>query len=75
MAKDPRTKAGAGGGGNVVDIGRACCGEDCKKTATRAEYCEEHFTWFKEGLITKEGRKPRDFDKKYQDFMNRRKTG
>lgn len=72
MAKDPRQKQGAQGA--AAETGKTCCAEDCKKPMTRAEYCEEHFQWFKEGLITKEGKKPRDFDKKYQAYLHRRKA-
>ena len=62
--------SGKDGKSNVIDLAsRKCCEETCKKTSTRAGFCEEHFTWYKEGLITNEGHRPRDFDKKYQLFL------
>ncbi|MFZ4403798.1 MAG: hypothetical protein ACOYOK_06820 [Pseudobdellovibrionaceae bacterium] len=55
---------------NVIQLGTAkCLADDCKKTGLRAGFCKEHFDWFKEGLITKEGHKAVDFDKKYQHFV------
>jgi hypothetical protein len=58
------------GKSNVIDLAsRKCCEETCKKTSSRAGFCDEHFSWYKEGLITNEGHRPRDFDKKYQLFM------
>lgn len=41
-----------------------CITEGCKKSAERAEFCTEHFSWFKIGLITKRGAKAKDFEKK-----------
>ena len=62
-------------GGSVIKGGvvplllpGACMAEDCKGKSQKAGFCFEHFDWFKEGLITKEGRKPSDFDKKYFDY-------
>ncbi|PWU22825.1 MAG: hypothetical protein C5B49_00050 [Bdellovibrio sp.] len=46
-----------------------CRAEECSKKPDRAGFCGEHYTWFKWGLITLEGYKARDFDKKYQDFL------
>ncbi len=54
---------------NVVPLGSAkCCAEDCKSKPTRAGFCAEHFDWFKAGLITKEGAKASDFDKKHYHY-------
>ena len=60
---------------NVVELSSSKCkAEGCKSKATRAEFCDEHFEWFKEGLITKEGLKAMDFDKKYYHYNNRKKA-
>lgn len=58
-------------GGNVVGLNRCTC-EGCNKRAEMMNYCKEHYEWFKFGLITKEGKRPTDFDKKYQAFMKKR---
>lgn len=59
--------------GNVVTLSsNKCLSEDCKKKPEKAGFCAEHFEWFKEGMITREGVKARDFDKKYHDFMRRK---
>ena len=59
---------------NVVSIVvDRCKAEGCKSKATRAGFCEEHYLWFKEGLVTAEGHPAKDFDKKYQQFMKTRK--
>lgn len=50
-----------------------CRGEDCKKKPELAGFCQEHFAWFKWGLITMQGAKSRDFEKKYQGFLNAKK--
>lgn len=50
-----------------------CSVENCKKKAVRMNFCEEHYLWFKEGLVNKEGRKPKDFDKKYQNYLRKNK--
>ena len=78
-------KAGAdkGGGGhkpatltapskhNVLALPGVCLADECKKRSEKANFCMEHFDWFKEGLVTKEGRRPSDFDKKYFDYTRR----
>lgn len=51
-----------------------CREEECKKKPERAGFCSEHYDWFKWGLITMEGYKARDFDKKYQGFMQAKKS-
>ncbi len=54
---------------NVVALGPTkCTAEECKKKPERAGFCAEHFDWFKAGLITKEGVKASDFDKKYYAY-------
>ncbi len=74
MATENKKKPAAATAGhdNVVQIASNCKCEGCKKKASRANFCDEHFVWFKEGLITKEGVRPRDFDKKHQDWMARK---
>ena len=57
----------------VHQLNGGCMAEICKKKSEKAGFCMEHFDWFKEGLITKEGRKPSDFEKKYFNYMQRRK--
>ncbi len=48
-----------------------CISEDCKKKPERAGFCEEHYFWFKEGLLTIDGYKAKDFDKKYHAWLRR----
>ena len=82
MAKENQTPpAGGVGGGarpvgkkdNVVALPGMCMAEECKQKSVKANFCMEHFDWFKEGLITKEGRRPSDFDKKLSDYNRRKK--
>lgn len=55
---------------NVVSLqSMKCKAEGCKKKPERADFCSEHYLWFKEGLITAEGYHAKDFDKKYQIFL------
>jgi len=55
---------------NVIQLGPTkCCGEGCNKKPDRAGFCAEHFEWFKAGLMTKEGNKAADFEKKHYHFM------
>jgi hypothetical protein len=49
-----------------------CMADTCKHKSEKANFCMEHFDWFKEGLITKEGRKPTDFEKKHFDYQRRK---
>lgn len=54
---------------NVVALGPTkCIAEDCKAKPQKAGFCPEHFEWFKAGLITKDGAKAADFDKKYYHY-------
>ncbi|GIL18859.1 MAG: hypothetical protein BroJett040_26100 [Oligoflexia bacterium] len=58
---------------NVVPLTAAkCVGEDCKKKPERAGFCSEHYEWFKEGLLTIDGYKAKDFDKKYHAWLLRK---
>jgi hypothetical protein len=52
--------------------GGGCLAEGCGKGSERAEFCTEHFQWFKIGLITKTGARAKDFDKK---FMQHTRAG
>ena len=55
----------------VLALPGMCLAEGCKMRSEKANFCMEHFDWFKEGLVTKEGRKPTDFDKKFFDYTRR----
>lgn len=72
MAKK-ESAGGASGGGNVVAMPANCCVDKCGKKIDRMNFCTEHYTWFKEGLVTKAGQRPSDFDKKYQAYVSRKK--
>ncbi len=58
-------------GGNVVVLTK-CSAEGCSKKTDLLNFCNEHYDWFKYGLLTKEGHHPSDFDKKYQAYMKRK---
>ena len=54
---------------NVISLGSLkCLSDDCKAKPARASFCNEHFNWFKLGLITKEGHRAPDFDKKFHHY-------
>lgn len=60
---------------NVVLLDSAkCCTEGCKKKIDKAGFCSEHFDWFKAGLITREGVKASDFEKKYYHYISAKKA-
>jgi len=48
-----------------------CAAQECKKGPEKANFCKEHFVWFKEGLITIGGDRSKDFDKKYHAWLRR----
>jgi len=57
---------------NVVSlVANKCTAEGCKAKPHRASFCDEHYMWFKEGLLTLEGHKAKDFDKKYHAWLRR----
>lgn len=56
---------------NVIAFPVKCAVDGCKSKPRRLHFCQEHFAWFKEGLITREGAKAKDFDKKHQDMQKR----
>ncbi len=53
-----------------------CLSEACKHPVSKAGFCTEHFGWFKEGLITIQGKKVPDFDKKWvaHEFREQKKA-
>ena len=69
MSKDKTN----GSASNVVPLSTNCCVEKCAKKGDRLNFCTEHYAWFKEGLVSRKGAQPTDFDKKYQAFMMRSK--
>lgn len=58
----------------VSNLPTACKAQGCKKKSDKLDFCNEHYDWFKFGLITREGAKPIDFDKKYQSYMKHKKV-
>lgn len=50
-----------------------CVCDGCNKKADLMEMCGEHYDWFKFGLVTKEGKRPTDFDKKYTAYVKMQK--
>lgn len=58
---------------NVVPMAATkCVAEECKQKPSRAGFCEEHYQWFKEGLLTMDGYRAKDFDKKYHAWQRRK---
>lgn len=72
MAKENKTPTPSPN--NVVSLPTNCPVEGCGKKPQRSLFCAEHFIWFKEGLISRKGEKPKDFDKKYQAFLRKNKA-
>ncbi len=60
--------AAAAATSNVIPLSK-CCAEGCSKKSDLLNFCNEHYDWFKFGVITKEGKRPSDFDKKYQAYQ------
>jgi len=54
---------------NVAELPKKC--PVCNGKSQRAGFCDEHFLWFKEGLVNRKGEKPKDFDKKFQNFRRK----
>jgi hypothetical protein len=71
MSTKLKHQEGKAEGGNVVVLSK-CSAEGCGKKTDRLTFCTEHYDWFKWGLLTKEGQRPSDFDKKYQSYMKKR---
>jgi hypothetical protein len=57
---------------NVTSMPDRCPVEACGKSAKKLVFCEEHFAWFKEGLVNKKGERPSDFDKKFQHYKRKK---
>lgn len=71
MGKGKKTEAPVSGSAQQCK----CTG--CTKNEMRFTFCEEHYEWFKFGLITKEGKKVGDFDRKsehYQSYQEKQKS-
>lgn len=60
------------GGGNVVSLSR-CTAQGCGKKTDLLTFCNEHYDWFKFGLINKQGERPTDFDKKFMAYQKHKK--
>jgi hypothetical protein len=50
----------------------SCVAEGCKQKSSRLNFCSEHYDWFKAGLVTKNGIRPRDFDKKWINYTKKK---
>jgi hypothetical protein len=59
-------------GAPIGTLPNTCLSEACKQKSNRLNFCNEHYDWFKQGLITKEGQRPKDFDKKYINYMKKK---
>lgn len=60
---------------NVIQLGPTkCIAEGCSKKPAKASFCDEHFDWFKAGLVTKEGMKAADFEKKHYNYTRTKKV-
>jgi hypothetical protein len=70
MSKDNKAAGNKPAESNVVSMNQ-CKAEKCSKKEEKMGFCKEHFTWFKEGLISRDGKRPSDFDKKYQAFLQK----
>jgi len=46
-----------------------CKSEGCKHAQARFTFCDQHYEWFKFGLVTKMGKKVSDFEKKFGHFQ------
>jgi hypothetical protein len=71
QGKNNKAPEHSGGKSNVVALPTGCLVGGCKTKVVKAGFCTEHFDWYKEGIVTKEGRKPVDFDKKLYNFQKR----
>lgn len=61
-------------GGNVLSLSKCVC-DGCSKKGELSTgdggFCKEHYAWFKFGLLTREGKKPIDFDKKWNAYSKK----
>ena len=46
-----------------------CTAEGCKTNEWKFSFCGEHYEQFKFGLITKQGKKVSDYEKKIDHYM------
>lgn len=69
MSNDKKPKKLEGSSGNVLELPKQC--PVCTGKVKRAGFCDEHFLWFKAGLVNRAGEKPKDFDKKFQSFARK----
>jgi len=68
-SKDAIIKTSTQTPAKVVNISdHKCAYIECKKKPDRASFCNEHFDWFKAGLITKNGQKSPDFERKFYNY-------
>lgn len=74
MSTENKQQKPAGVPNNVVALPTQCPVEKCSARPKRAGFCEEHFMWFKEGLVNRKGEKPTDFDKKFQAFTRKKQA-
>jgi hypothetical protein len=72
--KHKEVNSGAPAPGPVVNLPTNCKAEGCKKKSEKMDFCSEHYDWFKWGLLTREGKKPIDFDKKHQAYTKHKKV-
>lgn len=59
-------------GAPAANLPNNCIAEGCKAKSNRLNFCNEHYDWFKQGLVTKAGARPTDFDKKYVNYMKKK---
>jgi hypothetical protein len=50
-----------------------CTAEGCKSNEWKFSFCGEHYEQFKFGLITKQGKKVSDYEKKIDHYMSYKK--
>lgn len=67
--KEPGAEEQASSPRPVVNLPTHCKADGCKKKSEKLDFCSEHYDWFKWGLISREGKRPIDFDKKYDSYM------
>ena len=73
--KETKTKIEKQVPNNVVSLSdHKCKFVECKSKPSRAGFCNEHFDWFKAGLITKDGLRAADFEKKFHAYGRNKKS-
>lgn len=48
-----------------------CKAEGCKKDHTKFGFCLEHYDMYMAGVLRGDGRKPIDFEKKFQEYTQK----